>query len=74
MFRQRNSHTTETVMAFHLTLEEYEASTGGEAYCIDCGEAYGEYLEPDASEVQCQSCDNFTVYGIQEILIMGLVS
>jgi hypothetical protein len=74
MFRQHNSHNTETIMPLFLTLEEYEARTGGEAFCIDCGEQYPDYLEPDADEVLCEDCGTETVYGIENLLVMGLIS
>jgi len=38
--------------------------------CISCGErAYG--VEPDARQYKCESCGAFTVYGLEELLIMG---
>jgi len=38
-------------------------------FCTECGaEHYG--IEPDARKYQCEECDQFTVYGAEELLIM----
>jgi|GEM_PF-1090631 len=56
-----------------ITAEEYEElreSYGG--YCIACrDEAYG--VEPDARGYECDSCGKLAVYGIEELLIRGVV-
>ena len=42
-------------------------------FCISCGdEAYG--VEPDACKYPCESCGKNTVYGAEELVLMGLVS
>ena len=41
-------------------------------YCIKCGEEQ-ENCEPDARKYPCESCETNTVYGAQELLMMGLV-
>lgn len=61
-------------MSLYISIEEYEARTGGEAYCIHCGQEYPEYLEPDADEVLCEDCGTETVYGIDNLLVMGYVT
>jgi predicted RNA-binding Zn-ribbon protein involved in translation (DUF1610 family) len=41
-------------------------------YCISCGvEVSG--VEPDAREYTCEDCGAEQVYGIEELLVMGLV-
>ena len=42
-------------------------------FCLACGnEAYG--VEPDARKVPCESCGEPMVYGLQELMIMGLAT
>ena len=41
-------------------------------FCLACGaEAYG--VEPDARRYPCESCEAPKVYGLEELLVMGLV-
>lgn len=58
---------------FSITESQYanmDENYGG--YCTSCGEeAYG--LEPDACKCVCESCGQPAVYGVEELLIMGLV-
>jgi hypothetical protein len=42
--------------------------------CINCGDDYGDSLEPDARKVECPTCERKTVYGIEELLLMGRIS
>ncbi len=40
-------------------------------FCLECGEeAY--YVEPDAREYECESCQANRVYGAEELLVMGV--
>lgn len=56
-----------------ITLEEYEAEqdeyTGR---CLACG-ATAHGVEPDARKYTCEECDLPQVYGLEELLMMGLV-
>ena len=56
-----------------FTLEQIEDamhSSGG--FCVACGEeAFG--VEPDARKYECESCGEHTVYGAEELVMMGLV-
>jgi hypothetical protein len=58
---------------FEMAESEFVASDNdNEGICIFCGEsAYG--VEPDARKYTCESCDKAGVYGMQELLLMGLV-
>jgi hypothetical protein len=48
--------------------EFFDHDTG---WCLACGtEAYG--VEPDARQYPCESCDAHKVYGLEELLMMGL--
>jgi hypothetical protein len=40
-------------------------------FCVACGqEAYG--VEPDARRYRCESCDSDTVYGLEQLILMGI--
>jgi hypothetical protein len=42
-------------------------------FCIACGEeAYG--VEPDARRYECESCEEKQVYGLEELVMMGVVA
>jgi len=58
---------------FHMSEEEYLVARNEDGgRCIACGaEAYG--CEPDAREYPCGECDENHVYGIEELMLMGLV-
>ena len=49
-----------------------EAMEDNIGFCIECG-AERECCEPDASEYRCEDCDELTVYGAEELVIMGMV-
>ena len=56
------------IIGVTVTTEEAYDDTNG--FCLNCGEeAYG--IEPDAHEYTCSLCNKNTVYGIQELGIMG---
>ena len=58
---------------FSITESQYaEMAENYGGYCTSCGEeAYG--VEPDACKCVCESCGQPAVYGVEELLIMGLV-
>lgn len=57
-------------MAFKVTLENVEDGTLG--LCIACGEmAYG--VEPDACGYECEDCGKCKVYGLEELVMMGMI-
>lgn len=58
---------------FTITLEDFEANLGEMlGFCVSCGE-YREGCEPDARRYKCEVCGERAVYGLEELLIMGLV-
>jgi len=59
---------------FELAEDEFlQLNESGVGFCVKCGEeAYG--CEPDLCEGFCESCDQAGVYGVEELLIMGLVT
>jgi hypothetical protein len=41
-------------------------------FCLEChDEAYG--VEPDARRYRCESCGEPAVYGVEELLLLGLI-
>jgi len=40
--------------------------------CLKCGEINGQ-CEPDARKYKCQNCSKRSVYGVSELLLMGLI-
>ena len=55
----------------HATPDEIEDGTLG--FCLACGnEACG--VEPDARRYQFESCGAPKVYGLEELMMMGLLS
>jgi hypothetical protein len=42
-------------------------------FCTMCGESR-ECCEPDARDYPCDACGNHSVYGAEELVVMGLVS
>lgn len=40
-------------------------------FCVNCGaEAHG--VEPDASRYRCDDCGERTVYGVEQLVLMGI--
>ena len=60
-------------VSFRMTQAEYyEADEGSIGYCIRCG-SERDCCEPDARRYLCEECGKTSVYGTQELIIMGLV-
>lgn len=62
-------------MSRHHTFTLQEIQQADEemcGFCLDCGEMR-DCVEPDARKYECEACGNNSVYGAQEILLMGLV-
>ncbi len=56
-----------------LTEQQYlNAEEGSMGFCLVC-KAFGQSAEPDAEKYLCQSCGQAKVYGIPQLLIMGLL-
>lgn len=49
-----------------------EVSDGTLGGCVSCGELQNG-CEPDARQYECESCGKRSVYGLEELLIMGLL-
>jgi hypothetical protein len=61
------------IQPIKVTDAEYaELSKNYGGFCIECGdEAYG--VEPDARHYRCESCGALAVFGVEELLIRGLL-
>lgn len=56
---------------YRPVLESEDEMDGVTGWCLGCGqEAHG--VEPDAREYKCEGCGESLVYGIEELLLMGL--
>ena len=44
---------------------------GNDGFCLACGATVGG-VEPDARRYTCEACDEPKVYGLEELLLMGL--
>ena len=59
---------------FQMTEDEYSSlSEDYTGLCIFCGEEHSG-KEPDASKDECEACNKRGVYGMEELIIMGLIS
>ena len=59
------------VKTIQVTEEQIMDATNGA--CLSCGEIVFGGVEPDARQYECESCGEFTVYGLDELLIMGQI-
>ena len=50
-----------------------EGNEGGLGYCVACGEERTEFTEPDTEKQKCEACGQHQVYGLDNLLIMGLI-
>lgn len=52
-------------------LEDGSTDGSAVAICINCEEVYGERLEPDADDVECEECQTPTVQSV--LIISGVI-
>ena len=73
---QRESYKTkagETQYRPVMTEAEFRSEAGEYAgFCLACGNEQGN-CEPDARRYQCEDCRAMKVYGLEELLMMGLL-
>ena len=55
-----------------VVTEEEMFNSHGTGFCLACG-AEAEGVEPDARRYTCESCEAPKVYGLEELLMMGLL-
>ena len=74
----RESYTTKNGVTQYrpvMTTDEMSRAMfdGGQGFCLSCGlETDG--VEPDARRYRCDGCGFFKVYGLEELLMMGLIT
>lgn len=57
---------------YNKAFERKAMEGDGTGFCLACGEeAYG--VEPDARKYTCENCQAPKVYGLEELVLMGLV-
>ena len=63
-----------TSRTFEMTRNEYiEEREADGGRCLACGaEANG--IEPDARNYSCETCGESEVFGLEELLLMGLLT
>lgn len=52
---------------------EAEVSEGTNGGCLFCGEVTLGDVEPDARCYECKNCGKKGVYGLEELLVMGML-
>jgi len=56
----------------NLTVEEYQQHCDQyDGFCTSCEEWTVGGVEPDAENYTCEMCDEATVFGCEQLLIMG---
>ena len=53
-------------------MSRIQSNNDGEDFCLACGEE-ASGCEPDARQYECELCGARKVYGIEELLMMGLI-
>ena len=53
--------------------DEYQDALDNDGgWCTNCKDFTHDGCEPDAEEYRCPECENDTVYGVENALLMGL--
>ena len=52
--------------------EMFIVNDSDEGFCLACGNTQMG-VEPDARRYECEGCGEHLVYGLQELMIMGLI-
>lgn len=50
----------------------YMTDGSDDGFCLACGQWTGYSVEPDARKYRCDNCEAHKVYGIPELILMGL--
>lgn len=68
--------TGESIKFYKFEMDENYYHSLNKDYCglcTCCGEI-ADTCEPDARRYTCESCDKKSVYGMQELLLMGFIT
>ena len=66
---------TNAIASFSMTEDEYVddlMGIGSPGRCIECKAAI-DGIEPDARRYRCEECGETGVYGLEELLMMGMI-
>jgi len=58
-----------------FTADEYQVVTYGlsnDGWCLTCGELVDD-VEPDARKYMCGCCGKKSIYGLEELLMIGIL-
>lgn len=59
---------------FAMSEDEYASlSENNGGACLACGEDAYDPVEPDARGYKCHGCGKLSVYGIEELMVMGRI-
>jgi Zn finger protein HypA/HybF involved in hydrogenase expression len=67
--------TRAEIKPLQISEEEYgEHCDNNDGYCLSCQKWTADsHIEPDAREYSCPDCRQLSVYGAEELAIMGMV-
>ena len=70
-YKARNGQTrVKPQLGVDITLKDLDASCEG--WCLACG-SFGQPAKPNAYKYKCDDCGETTLYGLDELVAMGLV-
>ncbi len=68
-----HEHTEQAREPITITDADYRAALNEHTgLCLECGAERG-CCEPDARRYRCEECNARAVYGIEELMLMGLL-
>lgn len=56
-----------------VTCTESDIADGLNGGCTACGELQYGGVEPDARNYECEGCGEKAVFGLEELLVMGMI-
>jgi Zn finger protein HypA/HybF involved in hydrogenase expression len=57
-----------------IPIHEYQqARNDYQGWCLNCQSFTRECTEPDAADYDCPDCDEHSVYGAEEALMLGFI-
>lgn len=65
-----NTKSAQPGFVFMAVIEDTSEMEDNTGMCLACG-AENSPVEPDARKYKCQSCGEYQVYGLEELLLMG---
>ena len=72
MLAKAKIHKSITLDRVTDLVEQAQSSLSNPGLCLACGDE-ADGCEPDASEYECEGCGESQVYGVEELLMRGVV-